>query len=291
MRRFTHSALRPRRTNLALTLTTLVLAAGTLVSCPGTVPAAEDLSHIHLSYRGGRLIQHVQVATLFWGRQWQRSTTPAYLSAFFTALFVDGGFMANLSQYSAGGYSIGNGLLVGCDVDPADLPSQVTEDQVRAEIRSEFAAGYLPKPTADSLYVVYTPADVEVVDDQGSSSLDDFDGFHDYDAQGRFAFALITVTSTASQATAPTSHELAEAVTDPQVNSGILGWYDDNNGEVGDIPQELSEANQLDESGLFDVLRGADGSKYQVQRVWSVRDGRPIAFAPTANQSNSAPGQ
>jgi hypothetical protein len=272
-----------------LTLTTLAFAAGSLFSFSGAAHAAQDLNHINLSYHGGALIQHVQVSTLFWGRQWQGTSAPAYINGFFTELFDDGGFMANLSQYSAGGYTIGNGQLAGADLDPADLTSQVTEAQVKTEIRSEIAAGHLPGPNADSLYVVYTPPDVEVVDDQGSSSLNDFDGFHGYDMQGHFAFALVTATSAADQATKPTSHELAEAVTDPQVNAGTLGWYDDNNGEIGDIPQELFTANIIDQSGLFDVLTGVDGTQYEVQRMWSNQDGGPIAFAQSTNQSRRDP--
>jgi hypothetical protein len=291
MPRFTHSALRPRMKKLSLTLATIALTAGTLFSCPGAARAALDLNHINLSYHGGPLIQHVQVSLLFWGRQWQGTPAPAYITHFFTALFADGGFMANLSQYSAGGYTIGSGTLGRCDLDSADLPSRVTEDQVRAEIRSEIAAGHLPKPNADSLYVVYTPPDVEAVDDQGSSSVSDFDGFHDYDPQGQFAFALIAASGGVDQATAPTSHELAEAVTDPQVNTGTLGWYDDQNGEVGDIPQDLFAADKIDESGLFDVLTGAGGTSYQVQRVWSNQDDGPVAFAQSANRGDGAPGQ
>src|SRR5207244_12635513 len=36
--------------------------------------------------------------------------------------------------------------------------------------------------------------------------------------------------------TAVNSHEIAEAVTDPNVNYKALGWYDDQlNGEIGDL--------------------------------------------------------
>ena len=39
------------------------------------------------------------------------------------------------------------------------------------------------------------------------------------------------------QLTAVTSHELAEAVTDPDVNYRTLGWYDPQKGEIGDITE------------------------------------------------------
>lgn len=269
---------------LALTLTTLAaLVAGTFFVHPAAAHAAQDLNNINVTYRGGALLQKAQVSTLFWGQQWQGGNAPDYVNGFFKALFDDGSFMANLAQYSAGGYQIGDGQLAGTDLDPAPLPAQVTEAQIKAEIRAEINTGNLPQPTADSLYVVYTPSDVVVVDDQGNDSVNTFAGFHGYDTDGGFAFALIAATQDADTATETTSHELAEAVTDPQVNAGTLGWYDDNNGEIGDIPQELFQANMIDQSALLDVLTGADGTQYRVQKEWSNQDNAPKAFAQTAN--------
>jgi hypothetical protein len=46
------------------------------------------------------------------------------------------------------------------------------------------------------------------------------------------------------QLTAVSSHELAEAVTDPNVNYKQLGWYDDQlNGEIGDLTRKTIELN------------------------------------------------
>src|SRR5262249_9476856 len=48
------------------------------------------------------------------------------------------------------------------------------------------------------------------------------------------------------QQTAVTSHELAEAVTDPDVNSNVnngrLGWFDPQRGEIGDITENNPSA-------------------------------------------------
>ena len=264
---------------LALTLTTLALAASSLFAGAGAARTAQDLNNINVTYRGGALLQHVKVSTLFWGQQWQGSSGPDYLNGFLKALFDDGSFMANLAQYSAGGYQIGNGQLVATDLDAAALPAQVTEAQIKDEIKAQIAAGSLPQPDADSLYVVCTPPDVVVVDEQGDDSVNNFAGFHGYDTDGGFPFAVISATQDAQTATETTSHELAEAVTDPQVNAGTLGWYDDNNGEIGDIPQELFAAGQIGQDAYLDTLTGADGTQYAVQQVWSNQDNAPNAFA------------
>src|SRR5262249_17325977 len=49
-------------------------------------------------------------------------------------------------------------------------------------------------------------------------------------------------TSDLDQLTAVTSHELAEAVTDPNVNYKTLGWYDTvNNVEIADLPNAAAD--------------------------------------------------
>src|SRR5207248_11380131 len=49
-------------------------------------------------------------------------------------------------------------------------------------------------------------------------------------------------TAAIDQLTAVSSHELAEAVTDPDVDFGRLGWYDPRRGEIGDITENNPNA-------------------------------------------------
>src|SRR5439155_8116902 len=50
--------------------------------------------------------------------------------------------------------------------------------------------------------------------------------------------------SSFDQLTSVSSHEIAEAVTDPNVNYKALGWYDDtNNGEIGDLTNVQTTLN------------------------------------------------
>jgi hypothetical protein len=60
------------------------------------------------------------------------------------------------------------------------------------------------------------------------------------------------------------SHEWSEAVTDPDVNNGKLGWYDNRYGEIGDIPINIG----MDLDDLYGYVNG-----YAVQKEWSNRDG------------------
>jgi hypothetical protein len=63
------------------------------------------------------------------------------------------------------------------------------------------------------------------------------------------------------------------------VNAGTLGWYDDQNGEIGDIPVAMYNAGRIAETDYLDILQGADGTKYIVQKEWSNQDSAPVSFA------------
>jgi hypothetical protein len=245
--------------------------------------AVTKLPTINLTYRGGRLIEQVKVATLFWGSSWKSSSLTGYFNSFFPALFADARFMANLAQYSAGGYTIGNGSFATTDTDTQDPPSKVTDAQIRSEIRAQIAAGNLPKPDADTVYFVFTPPGAVVYDSLGNNSVTDFASYHDYVfGSSGFAYAVIPYDDTLQDPrfmTLYASHELAEMVTDPEPYDNTLGWYDDNYGEIGDIPPTLYDANQININGLVDQLNASDGTPFLVQKVWSLKDKTPVAFA------------
>jgi hypothetical protein len=241
-----------------------------------------DLNNINATYRGRALLQHVQVSTLFMGQDWQSSPYTKPINGFFQALFADGRYMNNLAQYSAGGYQIGNGSLVATTIDHRPAAAKVSDDEIQAEVALAIQYHALPPAGPDSLYVVYTAPGTVVVQSDGSDSVNNFAGYHGYVTDspvGAFAYAVVAYPDDPYMLTACASHELAEAVTDPQVNAGTLGWYDDNNGELGDIPVSMFYAGIVDEAGYLDILTGQDGSQYVVQKIWSNRDEAPVAFS------------
>src|SRR5579883_2864234 len=121
---------------LARTLIALVLAAGALLSPVSRAHAQSqpDLDHIQVYYHGGMLLQNVKVVTVFWGLNWQQDPMHDYFNNFFQALFADGRYLANLSQYSQNGYTIGNGQFLGTAIASAAPPAVVSDQQVRALI-------------------------------------------------------------------------------------------------------------------------------------------------------------
>ena len=283
----------------------LLLAAGALLALPG-IGRADDVppeNQIHLTYHGGALLKHVKVSQLFWGQGWKGSPTRDSLSGFFQALFDDGRYMANLSQYSQGGFQIGNGSVVTTADDPVPLSGVLDDEKIPEEISRQIQAGSLPAPDADTLYVVFTPPGVtpKSIADEPKDEFIFAYHFVGQDQDGNpFPYLIVPTPDQRTMAavlqiwgihradavmTQAASHEMAEAVTDPQPDlqqTSQGGWYDPQVGEIGDVPGLLFTSGQISITDLFDVLTAADGTRYLVQKEWSEQDGKPVAFAAPA---------
>lgn len=242
---------------------------------------------IALTYRGGPLLPHVRVATLYWGADWSGSPLPGYFDRFFRSLFADGRFMANLAQYSVKSYPMGNGTFSGTATDSQPTPAYLQDAEIRTEIRAQIAAGRLPAPDGITVYFVFTPPGVEVFDQYGSNSVDDFYSYHNYDfGSDGFAYAVMPYDDSMGDSdprlmTISASHELSEAVTDPE-NTGSdaqHGWFDGYYGEVTDIVDALYNDGFIGDADYTDALHASDGTVYVVEKNWSVKDNAPVAFA------------
>ncbi len=216
-------------------------------------------ANAHLAYFGGPLLTNVAVVTIFWGKKWGTPsgvTTVNNLNAFFTAI-LPSPLIDQLHEYSVPGKVIGHGSLVGSKVITVNAPVvSVTDTTIRAQLKAWIASKKVPKPTPNTLYFIYLdPGIVSIMG--GSKSCSSYCGYHNnisgvYYAVmpypncsgclgGLTAFNALTGTS---------SHELCEAITDPVPGRG---WYDSNNGEIGDIC-----------AWTFKTVAG-----YTVQKEWS----------------------
>jgi hypothetical protein len=183
-----------------------------------------------------------------------------------------------LREYSEPGRLIGRGQFLDATVDPVSLsPGQfVSDDDIVRQVNAMIFFGQLRRPDPNRLYVVYTPPDVHVRLPDGQDSIHDFFGYHSsfrdtFNETVNYAVVVHQAGNASlggwgydafQQFTEVTSHELAEAVTDPDVRTG---WFDSalgSRGEIGDL------AN-LD----IATLNG-----YTVQKEWSNQQ-----FAATGN--------
>jgi hypothetical protein len=178
-----------------------------------------------------------------------------------------------LTQYNtpaAGGtnQTIGNGTFDGLfQIVPsaANNGSAIDDVQIQAELLAQINAGHLPAPLLDAagnvntLYMVYLPPGVTItIAERGLTSCVDICGYHGTtsttlnsrnilygvlpDLQtGACSNSCNFSSTTFDNYTLVTSHELTEAITDPEVGLVItniafpLAWYDPFHGEIGDI--------------------------------------------------------
>jgi hypothetical protein len=195
----------------------------------------------HLSYRNGPLLTGVEVFTVFWGKAWQDSANATLLSkinSFFDFILISS-LLDQLAEYSVPGKAIGHGKRTGSTTLAASEPgTSIAGSAIQSMLQKQISAGTLPAPNSNKLYFVYLPPGTQVTL-SGSASCTDFCGYHDT-ANGFFYAVMPYPGCTGCQGglatldalTSTSSHELCEAITDPIPGQG---WYDDSNGEIGDI--------------------------------------------------------
>jgi hypothetical protein len=205
-------------------------------------PAAVAAAAPHLTYRNGPLLTAVQVFTVFWGSAWQQASNSDLLKQInqFFDYILTSQLIDQLGEYSVPGQAIGHGSRIGTTVLTSTDPGRSVQDtDIQQLLQREIDSGTLPAINTASLYFVFLPDGVQVV--QGNSaSCQSFCGYHD--SFGNNAYYAVMPYPGCSGCTgglavfdaitSTTSHELCESITDPIPGQG---WYDDNNGEIGDI--------------------------------------------------------
>jgi hypothetical protein len=220
-----------------------------------------------VTFHGGALITNVSNQNIFLGTDWttnhglnvQAGQFEKFTSSLVTNRFMDGLTLA--------GYNVYRGSSVKGAFDNVTLSKAfdgvsggIMDSQIQGFIQSMITSKQVQNPNANSLYTVFVEPGVLVDDGTGATSNNAFLGYHSgfsgTNATGGSVTIHYSVIPYANFPTAPgfgvtilndmtivVSHELAEAVTDPNVQIAIdtgdftaLGWYDlDLNGEVGDL--------------------------------------------------------
>lgn len=251
-----------------------------------------------VTYQGGPLIDNVAVDTVFLGAAWTSDATlkqdATRLDQFFGSI-ANSSFLDMLAQYSTSqGGHIGRGTFDGSWTLPQDdwMASVIHDQTIRDVLDSEIAGGVLPAPDGNRLYFVYTPPNINVQagGEASNGTPVGFGGYHDsfVDLAGQTVYYAVipdpignnrvSGLSADDQQTMASSHELAEAITDPTFNS----WWDDS----GDAYTGLEIADFANPSTDTVYL-----GQYAVERVWSDGLGgleAPAGATPTAS-SNAAP--
>jgi hypothetical protein len=218
--------------------------------------ALEDRLVPTVTYHGGAVLPHVEVQGVYYGSDWYYNRTDYNMAGQldgYLHFVVNSGYMDMLTN---AGYWVGRGSAAPGRIDLSGINKAyyLTDSAVRAELQRDINSGGIATPDANRLYVVFVEPGVAIMNDHdnNSTSIRNFYGYHGAflgtDGRGHYAdihYAVIAFPggynptvpglNAFQDLTEVSSHELAEGVTDPNVNYRALGWYDDQRGEIGDI--------------------------------------------------------
>ncbi|HEV2670633.1 MAG TPA: hypothetical protein VGU74_06040 [Gemmatimonadales bacterium] len=212
----------------------------TAAAVPGIAapPAAQ------LTYRGGPLLTAVQVFSVYWGAAWNDAAQQATMQKLngFLQFIVASPYVDQLAEYNTPQHKIAHGSYIGtATITDPPTGTSVTDAAIQQMLEQQVARKALPPPapTPNTLYVAFLPPGVTVVAGK-DRSCQVFCGYHDRSAAQLF-YAVLPYPNCAGclggvgvldALTSVCSHELAEAITDPIPGQG---WYDDTQGEIGDV--------------------------------------------------------
>jgi hypothetical protein len=120
-----------------------------------------------LSYRNGPLLTAVEVFTIFWGAAWQQSANAnllAHVNQFFDFI-LSSSLIDQLAEYNVPGQTIGHGRHIGTLTLTTPAPTHsVTDSAIQHMLQHEISINpALPQPTPNTLYFVYLPPGVKVI--------------------------------------------------------------------------------------------------------------------------------
>ena len=193
----------------------------THASASPTAGAIPTPGNVRFVDHGGPVLHAAKIELVYWGKAWTASgtsyPTPEQITAAIGTLLA-GPYLSGLAQYRG----ITPALLQGSTViTSSDPPAGFTPAQVRDFLNHQIDAGVAPQPDRDqqTLYILLLPASAYAAGDDPNLV-----GEHSYyERHGqRISYAWIDDTASLFTATKIITHELVEAVTDPQ-DGAVLG--------------------------------------------------------------------
>ncbi len=261
-----------------------------------------------LTYYGGPLIQSPIIVPVFWSSAVNPKLTAATTGmAQFFADITQSTYWPWLQEYDTVGVTNGSqqailsgtataGVTLSPSVCAGAASCTVTDKQIQSELTKQIGMSVLPAPTLDctgnvqTIYMIEFPPNVTVNGGAGLGvSCQAFCAYHNTGTYGTNKTPLLYGVlmdqftgpcagmgcggnpTPLEDSTDTASHELVEAVTDPDIgltaNIGSpMGWYDASNqcGEIADICDDGSAGDQIT----------VNGRTWAVQQVWSNKQGK-----------------
>ena len=237
---------------IALTLVLTAALASPAAAAPRGVMLVDsaapqpNAAAAKLVYMNGPLLQHTKVFMVFYA--------PGYpykeqLVSFYKAV-LQSSYIDMLQEYDTTNYKIRRGSYLGLYEDTNTNPATVKQVNPETYLVGLLTAKKIPAPDADTLYMLYFPNKIDPTDPMGAASCisnGQFCAYHNSVSFGGQSvyYGVIPDTVTGGGCvggcgpsgfgglSSVSSHEFVETMTDPDVTSA--GWYDNANGEIGDI--------------------------------------------------------
>ena len=234
-------------------------------------------------YHGGPVISNAKIIAVMWGQ----GIDPAVVSGmapFYTTMMASNYFdwytEYNTNIQSVNGSPgtnqiIGKGSFGGTySIKPVVATGTVSDNDVQTELNKQIAAGTLPKPDANTLYMVNFPKSV-VISYGGMLSCQDFCAYHGSftSSKGLALYGILPDSSDPSciqgcgpattnfqVVTTDASHEVGEAITDADVGRGNYAWQLTDGSEIGDPSACVT---------MVQNIVATDKTPFQVQGMWS----------------------
>jgi hypothetical protein len=256
------------------------------------------------AYLGGPVIQNPTIVLVYWA-----STIETDWPTFFSTV-ANSSYMDLLSEYGYGPgptwdagrpmADIGRGSVLGTFQDNHTKTGSVSDSAIRTRLAYLMAEGWLPQPTANTVYAVMFPPTWSIVNDNNqllcANTTPTYCGYHshfyEYQSSGPIVNYLVVpecyqyckadADSGQNSITMVASHELAEITTDPDIGAGAadagappdrLGWVP----EIGDLC-----------AGKEAFVDGGLNGVWAVQKVWSNAQNQCTASGPAQLRKGNA---
>jgi hypothetical protein len=279
------------------------------VDSPRRTNVAAQCNNPKLSYFSGPIVMSPVIVPVFWSSHVNAALTAPTtgIAQFFADVTQSTTYWPWLTEYDTVGLTGGSeqsilpgSATAGVTLVPSRCASTtnctVTDAEVQTELTNQINAKVLPAPTLDctgnvqTIYMIEFPPNVTVQGPGIGDSCVQFCAYHNTGTYGTNAVPLIygvladeftgtcktgcgTNATALENATSTASHELVEAVTDPDIGLDLqanyaapAGWGDNNNdcGEIADI---------CDNDGKGDTIT-VSGRTWTVQELWSNKQGQ-----------------
>lgn len=191
----------------------------------------------HMTYHGGKVLSAPRYYNIYWGNYWwdhQDQTT--WFEDFTRAVAPSWELASQVAEYSVGGMELGGGVFGGGVVVHEDPPPTITDRDLEDFIERQIEAKVVPPADEHNVYSVFLAPGIKIANEDGALAYHGPSIYGFREIMVHFDSYVLDVASR-DVAAVSYSHEMAETMTDPDLD----GWWDDSiggeRGEVGDVCQ------------------------------------------------------